>query len=178
MPEPLFRPVMTYNRYRIMPNSPQGEDQQPCMYEWDGGLPYAYMIEPSVVENIALPEALKDWNLPYDQFIPITALERRADQIALIVPGQRPREMLVAVAERAYPGWTVQVNGQPAALESVGGQIGVRLAPGVDPAQVYFEYRPPLLMLGGVITILASLLCAAYLLLRRNRTGKPSSTSP
>ncbi|MBL8154369.1 MAG: hypothetical protein JNM70_09310 [Anaerolineae bacterium] len=178
MPEPIFRPVMTYNRYRTMPNSPQGEDQEPCMYEWDGGLPYAYMIEPSVVENIALPEALKDWNLPYDQFIPITALERRADQIALIVPGQRPREMLVAVAERAYPGWTVQVNGQPAALESVGGQIGVRLAPGVDPVQVYFEYRPPLLMLGGVITILASLLCAAYLLLRRNQTGKPSPTSP
>lgn len=177
MPEPLFRPVMTYNRYRIIPGSPRGEDQRPCLYEWDGGLPYAYMIEPSVVENIALPVALKDWELPYDQFIPITTLERRDDQIALIVPGQRPREMLAAVAERAYPGWTVQVDGQSAQLESVGGQIGVRLAPGVDPVQVYFEYRPPLLMLGGVITILTSLLCAAYLL-RRSQTGKPSPTSP
>lgn len=93
------------------------------------------------------------------------------DTITLTVPQPEAGEVVV-VNETSYPGWRVTVNGQPAALESVGGLIGVRLNAGSDPAVIEFAYRPTVLYAASIVT-LAGVIIAALYLLRAGRLRRP-----
>jgi hypothetical protein len=73
------------------------------------------------------------------------------------------------VQESAYPGWRVEVDGQAAHLESVGGQIGVVLPAGDQPVQIYFVYDPVQPVIGGLITLITAFGCVTYLLMPRRK---------
>jgi hypothetical protein len=95
---------------------------------------------------------------------PITNFVQYPDQIGLAVDASPNESLVVTVQEVAYPGWMVEVDGEPARLESVGGLLGVVLPAGSGQHIVHFAYRPPLLFLGGVITLMTAVVCVGYLL--------------
>ncbi len=73
-------------------------------------------------------------------------------------------DQVVVVTETAYPGWTVTIDGQPAALESVGGLIGVRPGASDGPIEIVFAYRPGVLYVSSGITLVGAVALAVYLL--------------
>lgn len=92
-------------------------------------------------------------------------------------------DQVVVVTETAYPGWTVTVNGQPAALDSVGGLIGVTLAASDEPVEIIFAYRPSVLYISSWITLIGSAALALYLLrgerlLRRRAVSQERAAAP
>jgi hypothetical protein len=134
-------------------------DGHRCLWRKADALPYAYTV--SIDDMMQLnPDAVLDANL----VSPVTALERRPDEIALIAPTNMALPLVLTVQEIAYPGWQVEVAGRPAALEVLGGQIAVRVH------AVYFAFRPPMLYLGAAITLVSCGICVLILL----RSGRKS----
>ncbi len=143
--------------YREISNSPKLKGM-PCLWHNPDVLSYAYTIPLNALWDV--------WELPLDIELtyPITAFRRLPDRVALVVEEHPTEQLVVTVQELAYPGWRVEVDGEPAQLESVGGQIGVVLEPGTGTRRVYFEYAPPLVYVGGAATLLTAIFCAGYLL--------------
>lgn len=136
-------------------------------------LPYAFTIPVNTMEAATfIPTP--------DQATAITAFNRGLDRIGLYAQANPSEPTVVTVQELAYPGWFVWVDDQPAKLESVGGFVGVVLPPGEGTHKVFFAYRPPLLYVGGVITIVTAIIAGAYLLgvdrMRRRRSVPPATT--
>ncbi len=153
------------NDYHVLLDSPKSSETAHCLYEREDILPYAYTVTQAAIEDMNQPKDLPVVELK--AFSPVHLFERRGDQVALIVTDKRTESTIVGVQEKAYPGWRVEVDGQPAQLESVGGQIGVILPAGDDPVQVYFVYDPVQPVIGGLITLMTAALCTVYLLIRR-----------
>ncbi len=165
-------PWATSNGYRVVLNSPRGAEVAHCLYERKDILPYAYTVSKAWFESMTEPEEEPVVNL--NAFSPVSLYERRGDQVALIVTEARKERTIVGVQEKAYPGWRVEVDGKPAQIESVGGQIGVILPVGDQPVQVYFVYDPVQPVIGGWITLITAGMCTLYLLVRR-RSKQPSA---
>lgn len=92
-----------------------------------------------------------------------------AEPNRVIVPAAQGEGLLV-LSEIWYPGWTVQVDGQPAALVAPGGLLrGVRLGPGEHA--VTFSYRPPRLAAGLALAGLAWLVVLAVVIRDRLPRG-------
>ncbi len=116
--------------------------------------------------------------------LPIDTYSHHIDWIRVTLGDYTPGFILVA-QEVAFPGWEVEINGQPAQLESVGGLIGVRLpdkAPGSPPTEVIFRYAPRLLYASGWLTTASVGVFAVYALrldrfMRRRRPDKPPAPS-
>lgn len=87
----------------------------------------------------------------------------QTDTITVTLP-QSSADEVVVVTETAYPGWRVRVNGNTATLESVGGLIGVRLSASSAPSIIEFAYRPTLLTVSSLITLVGVALLILYLL--------------
>ncbi len=152
--------------YRMVQDSPKSGDGLPCLSQRIGRtLPYAFAV--SVADLDALERPNLDEYTDLSHFSAVERVERRADQVALIVTDERPIPLVVGITEGAYPGWRVEVDGQPAKIESVGGQVGVVIRGGEKPVQVYFVYEPIQPVIGGIITLLTAVFCILYLLLRR-----------
>jgi hypothetical protein len=150
-------PYFIERDYRIVLGSPPNRGT-PCLWYHPDALSYAFSIPIERLrqaEGPALDPALTS---------PITALERLPDRVALLVEADPTEALVVTVREVAFPGWRAEVDGEAAQLESVGGQVGVVLPPGSETHRVYFEYAPPLVYAGGVITLLACAFCVVYLL--------------
>ncbi len=177
--------------YSILPDSPIVEQSgKPCLYRKDDAISYAYTVPLGVVltaepggdlvdeyfllaeHKLLPPDAI---TLPPEKTTPVTDFVRQPDNIWLRAMGEPGRFTVATVQERAYPGWEVTVNGQPAKIESVGGQIGVVLPREGGEFIVHFAYRPPWLFRGAVVTLVTSALCAAWLLRldRRLRRKRP-----
>jgi hypothetical protein len=170
--------------YHLLRGSPMAEDRYYCGWQRGNIFPYVYGLVRPVAESLQSDVAWEssnwgysttgstDWpgpdDLPAGSLITADAYRREADYIAVRITANRLSDTVLTVQERAYPGWRVEVNGQPAQIESFGGQIAVVLPPGDAPVEVYFEYRPPLLLYGGVLTILSAIACTGYLLTRRS----------
>lgn len=145
-----------YVRHRL---SPVIDDGQACIYRRPDFQPYAYTIPQDALVELGL----KDQATPPNLFTPILSYTRRYDQIAVVVAADEAHTRVVGVQERAYPGWQVMVNGEPARLESVGGQIGVVVPAGKSPVEIYFVYRPFLLLAGGFISLICAAAAIVYL---------------
>ncbi len=157
----------TRNNYHVIAASPPGLESPHCLYERADTLPYAYTVSTAALESMTYPLDVPVVDLK--AFSPVTLFERRGDQIALIVTDKRTQPTIVGVQEKAYPGWRVEVDGQAAKLESVGGQIGVVLPAGDQPVQVYFVYDPIQPVIGGLVTLLTAIICILYLLVYRRQ---------
>jgi hypothetical protein len=102
--------------------------------------------ETRLYENLlALPRA---WVKPADS--PVGENTRSVDRVAwtpdaIAVEAEGPG--LLVLAELAYPGWRVQIDGKPGELYLVAGMLrGVQLGPGRH--EVVFAFRPLSLYLG------------------------------
>jgi len=91
--------------------------------------------------------------------------------------GDGPPGYLV-VSDTLLPGWTVEVNGQPARM--IQANVYQRLVPlPARECSVAFRYRTPGLVLGLVLSALAALACTALLwvALRARRGPQPAARS-
>jgi hypothetical protein len=160
--EDSIRQYLKDNGYTMMQDSPNPVDKNHCLWYKPDALSYAYTIPEATLVSLDQSGA----PLTVSNTSPITpaTLTRYPDRIALSVNGMPDQPLVVTIQERDYPGWAVQVDGVPATLESIGGQVGVVLQPGGTPHTVYFYYFPLLLFVGGAITLLTGLLCILYLL--------------
>lgn len=163
------------NGYQPIPGSPrvplETDSAFPCLYQKPDVLTYAYTVSRSKLDSIKpplpgvySPELPKELFLPPELTTPVTTYLRQPDNITLLVNGDPSGQMVLTLQERAFPGWEVHLDGAPAQLESVGGQLGLILPPDDRPHVVWFVYRPPLFYLGAVITLLASAFSILYLL--------------
>ena len=164
-------PWAVSNGYQVVFDSPRAFEVGHCIYERKDFLPYAYTVSKAWFESMTEPEGAPIVNLK--AFLPVPLYERRGDQIALVITAPRTERTIVGLQEKAYPGWRVEVDGKPAQIESVGGQIGVVLPVGDQPVQIYFVYEPVQPIIGGWITLITAGMCMLYLLVRR-RSKQPT----
>ncbi|MCU0513192.1 MAG: glycosyltransferase family 39 protein [Anaerolineae bacterium] len=163
LPDANNRAFLREMGYMPLADSPRVDGQNCLLYWPQQDIPYAFTLPPDRVA-VAQP-----WPLLQGDSVPVRPALRRADTVVLPVAGAADERLLI-VQETAYPGWQVTLNGQPAALEVAGGLVAVRLPPG--PGQFYevvFAYRPPLVMIGGALTLTTCALCLVVLLRRRLR---------
>jgi len=161
------------NDYHVLLDSPPALELPHCIYELDHTLPYTYTVSRVALEGMNDP--ITDPRVDLTAFSPVPLFERRGDQVALVVTTPRTEQIIVGVQEKAYPGWRVEVDGKPAQIESVGGQIGVILPASDQPVQVYFVYDPVQPVIGGWITLITAVICTLYLLIRRPKQSIKAS---
>jgi len=128
-----------------------------CLYERQGAFPYTYQL---LLDDL-------DWDglaPPLERVQEVIPIEQQPDAITVVTMPDSQRETVLTVGERAYPGWHVTIDGEEAALESIGGRLGVILPAGDSPRWVQFIYRPLLFLLGGTLTIITALLSILFLL--------------
>ncbi|MBN1201039.1 MAG: hypothetical protein JXJ20_04205 [Anaerolineae bacterium] len=158
------RTWLTSNNFSVVEASPAPYDEYNCLYENKNAYSYAFTASESVL-------SAKGYVPTPESTVPVTTIKTHLpDRIVLWVRSES-NPIVVAVQERAYPGWEVRVDGKKAKLQSVGGLIGVIL-----PAEGYsnwhtirFTYRPVWFFRGSVLTMLTAVFCAVYLL-DTNRT--------
>ncbi len=155
-----LRTFLKNNGYELMRDSPSPVDSSQCLYQNTHTFSYAYSIPEAAL--LAFDSASKP--LAVEATTPITSLDRHLDHIALVVDGTADMPLVVTLQELAYPGWMVQIDGRPAALKSIGGQIGVLMPAGAVRHQIYFYYDPPLVKIGMVITLATWVFLVLYLL--------------
>ncbi|MBL8162923.1 MAG: hypothetical protein JNJ61_13120 [Anaerolineae bacterium] len=171
---PSERAYLNQHGYRPVAASPRVGGFR-CLHRKADALSYAYLT-PLALAHLLLPAENNLYDradFPSAGLTDVERVEHRDDAIAVWVKEPRLRRSILTLQERAYPGWTVTVNGQPAVLESFGGQLAVEVPSGNEPVAVLFVYRPPLVLLGGIITILTAAACSIWLLwrARRERAG-------
>lgn len=128
-----------------------------CVWRNPDAISYAFTIPLSDLEA-------QFETLPPELTTPVLNIAQLPDQIGLSVAGLTTDSLVVTVQEVAYPGWIVEIDGEPAQLESVGRLIGVVVPPGRGQHFVYFAYRPPLVFIGAAITLITWVVCIVYLL--------------
>ncbi|MBI1278750.1 MAG: hypothetical protein GC179_11540 [Anaerolineaceae bacterium] len=173
-------PLAASKGYKVLLDSPRAAETAHCLYRRTESLPYAYTVSKAWYESMKPPEDDDEPDINLKAFTPVDLVERRGDQIALVITAARTERTIVGLQESAYPGWRVEVDGKPAQIESVGGQIGVVLPVSDQPVQVYFVYDPIQPVIGGWITLISAVLCTLYLLVQRPKQSietKESLTS-
>lgn len=151
--------------FQPIPQTVLAGETYPCGYINPDALQYAFTI-PLDSLNALADQAPHIQTLPASAVIPIQPLSRIYDHITFGIRADPSQPLVVVAREVAYPGWQVEINGQPAQLESVGGLIGVVLAPNSDaaPQFIHFYYRPPLLIASMIVTILSGFAGIVFLL--------------
>lgn len=161
------RDTLRSEGYAPLTTSPLIDDTNYCVWENPNTIAYAFTIaQPTLValgDKLPVEQKVTGQTLTDVETTPVTRVASLPGYIGLLVAATTEPQ-IVTVQEVAYPGWTVEIDQQPAQLESVGGLIGVVLPPGRGTHLVYFAYRPLLVYVGGGLTIISALLCIAYLL--------------
>lgn len=138
-------------------------DRSELLWRSQEMLTYAFTVEESTLaEQLG---HLRRW-----QTMPIVSYTHAVDTIIVSVPANRLGDVLV-LRETNYPGWSVRVNGQAAALQSVDGRLAVRLPEG-ERGRVVFRYRPTVVFVGSALTLLGIFTCIGYLLRMDQRVFK------
>jgi hypothetical protein len=151
-----MRSFLAEQGYLPVQESPMADSVNRCVYEKPDAMSYAF--------TVPLPDLYNYTNtLPLEATTPVSNVVQYPDQIGLSVSASPDSATVVTVQEVAYPGWTVEVDNQPATLESVGGLLGVVVPVGQGQRFVHFAYRPPLLYLGALITLIFAPLIMLYL---------------
>ncbi len=149
--------------YRSLEGSYLLPEGIPCGYVNPNALPYAFALPLNDLRDYG-SQGEPPFELPVDAVTPITPLSRIYDNVWLSVTAQPDQELVVAAHETTYTGWQVEIDGQRAQLESVGGIVGVIVPPGSGERVIHFYYRPALLVFSMWLTLIAAVVGAGYLL--------------
>ncbi len=140
-----------------------------CIYENpDYHVPYAFTFNladapPKMDEGLNNP-VLTD---VYLQNLPMKAIETVVpiyDTIGVLVESQKDTQQVLVIQELAYPGWEVWIDGERYQPEIFAKWNAVKLPMAGQIHEVIFMYRPPLLIIGSIITLITSAFCVLYLL--------------
>ncbi len=135
----------------------------PCGYVNPNALPYAFTLPLNDLRAYG-SQGEPPYALPVEVVTPLAPLSRVYDNIWLSVTAQPDQELVVVAHETTYTGWQVEIDGQRAQLESVGGIVGVIVPPGSGERVIHFYYRPALLVFSMWLTLIAAVVGAGYLL--------------
>jgi hypothetical protein len=157
-----LRSYFRENSFINLDQSPAPIDSNHCIWRNPDAIPYAFTVPTALLEN--LPPQFGALKADMVSEIPEANYERKYDNIGLVVESDPKQELVVTVQETTYPGWRVFVDGKRAILESIAGELGVRIAPNSGQHFVWFQYWPDLLFIGGIVTLVTWILCILYLL--------------
>lgn len=132
-------------------------DGRPCIYQREGAYSYAWTT------TLAQLDQYTDF-LPVTETTPIDRVIRDYDRIGILAQASPDQDVVVTVSEVAYPGWEAFINGAPARIESLGGQVAVVLPRSDQYYTVMFRYLPDRFFLGSIITLITAVVCILYLL--------------
>jgi len=140
-----------------------------CIYQnEDYYIPYAFVIALDDVDDTSEIGGRNPWfsqeylrDLKYSEVI---GFNRVYDTIGVRVQSDTTTQQALVIQELAFPGWQVWIDDEPQPREIFAKLNAVILPMDGEVHDVVFAYRPPLLMIGAIITILTSLLSALYLL--------------
>ncbi len=153
------------NGYVEMPNVPVEPGIGAVLDYNPEALAYAYLVPESTLLGLGGAQLYGSQTRPATYFDRIDQIEVEVDQVT-------PGDVLV-VQETAYPGWTVTVDGVDEPVESVNHYLAVRLPTDAQAATVVFSYRPVRLYVGGLITVISSLLLIGWALRLDRRWRAP-----
>jgi hypothetical protein len=150
------RQVLRQFGYLPISSSP---NDPPCLWRRDKAPGYAFGIRPAMLAANTFPLTAEE-TLPIDD----SAILREPGRVVVTAQSIPDGEHVLIVQESAYPGWQVRVGGQRVRLEVVDGLVGVAIPRGEATYTVEFVYRPPLVMVGGALSIITALVLMGYLL--------------
>ncbi len=132
-------------------------DGRPCIYRREGAYSYAWST------TMAQLDQYTDF-LPVTETTPIDTVIRDYDRIGVLAQASPDQDVVVTVTAVAYPGWKAFINGEPAQIESLGGQIAVVLPRTDQFYTVMFRYLPDRFFIGSWITLITAVVFILYLL--------------
>ena len=130
---------------------------RPCLYRREGAFSYAWWTTQAQLDQYS-------GMFPVEETTPITSFIRDYDRIGVLAQARLDQDVVVTVSETAYPGWRAFINGEPAQIESLGGQIAVVLPRSDAYFTVMFRYLPERFFLGSRVTLATAGLLTLYLL--------------
>ncbi len=160
---------MLSDGYFPVTTSPSYHRIENCLYRnEDYALPYAFIFnidelppEPSIQGNKYDITSNYLIDLPHE---PIETVVRNYDVIGVKVRSSQQHQRILVIQELAYPGWEIWVDGERYQNDIFARLNAVTLPMSGEIHEVIFIYRPPLLNIGGIITIITAILSSLYLL--------------
>lgn len=155
--------------YRPLDIAPAFHRIEHCIYENDDyAIPYAFTfgLDDVIVEFPSDKRNPELTNLYLDNFetSPVIGFRRLYDTVAVKVQADAEEQQVLTIQELAYPGWEVWVDGTRQPIDIFAKWNSVKLPMDDDEHEVVFMYRPPLLYIGAVITLITIIASIAYLL--------------
>lgn len=140
-----------------------------CIYEnEDYNIPYAFTfaLEDATIEfpSDKRHEELMNLYMADLDVSPVIGFERLYDTIAVRVQSDSQNQQVLAIQELAFPGWEVWVDGERQPNDIFAKWNAVKLPLDDEIHDVVFMYRPPLVYIGALITILTVIASVIYLL--------------
>jgi hypothetical protein len=158
-PDEAQRATLKQMGYLELRTSPLTDNHAPCLHLKPDAFPYAFSIPSTQLDSFSSVNPLVSLRTT-----PILQVWHGYDRIGLLVDVQPTDALIVTVQETNYPGWQVWINDQPARLDSIGGQIGVRVPAIAGLTKVYFQYLPQPFFIGAWLTLIAVGVAVLYLL--------------
>jgi hypothetical protein len=115
----------------------------------------------AVILEQPAPSALRG-NQPAP-IVPIPVVSYRLNEVVLAP--DLPTSAIVVLTDSYDPGWSVQIDGQPAPLLRADGILRATLVP-AGKHLVVFSYRPPLLLTSALVSLVALVVWAGLILHR------------
>jgi uncharacterized membrane protein YfhO len=84
----------------------------------------------------------------------------------LVINTASEADGMLVISEAYYPGWVAEVNGQQVPVVQADGYLQAVPVPAGN-ATVRLDYRPPLLIWGGIISVATLLLSSAFIFARK-----------
>ncbi len=156
--------------YTPMMDSPFYRQFEHCLFENEAfDFPYAFTFNLEDTANLNFDEQIANPTLT-NQYLTqlnataVTEVIRVYDTISLQVPSGTQSQQILVIQELAYPGWEVWIDGDRQPIEIFAKLNAVKLPADGKIHEVVFMYRPPLFIMGAIITMLTALVYVGYLL--------------
>jgi hypothetical protein len=167
---PNQRDIFTNDDYIPMTDSPPYRQFEHCLFENEAyDLPYAFTFNLADTQELVFGEEVRNPTLTneYVANLNVTAVPdytRLYDTVKLLAQSDTQTQQVLVIQELAYPGWEVWIDGERQPIEIFAKLNAAKLPTDGQLHEVVFMYRPPLFIVGSIITILTALFCAGYLL--------------
>jgi len=153
--------------YRPAIGSPNYHRIENCIYTNPFyNIPYAFIFteDDLLGEKLLRNPHLTSQYMNELAYEPVSLVVLAYDTVGVRVRSDDVDELILVIQELGYPGWHVTVDGETYPREVFARLNAVKLPADGQVHEVIFSYQPPLLYIGGIITILTSGLSILYLL--------------